>query len=386
MMFQIKSRLPLNVKVVLQSDKFLKVANYINTDIRHLKEDFDVDIPPDQCKSLNHLVHDCGFIKRRNTSLKYQVEVVLGLELDKSLRLSNWSGRITQAGQTYCLLDVHAQYMIAEKCLARGVRGMHFSEHFDDDCRPGIESPNSESSEASDFSGLSPPAISATFSIQQATGLLLDATHAMARVTDVVPKKHPAAREFCQALSQAIFHQNPEDVAKVKAALSARSPPHSYEAVLAANPNWISQRIRRTIPQPDVLCARLVEVQETYSQPQFIVDDIKLLNDKVASEFDKLLLHCRRGCLSDIPGIPLLFNVRTDSEGLAVYRHIRGNSRLESSHQKFNNVFHGSYNVSLQVASCIMVLHTHRSNIDASKRNRKNFPKIGHYQILLSTT
>ena len=207
----------------------------------------------------------------------------------------------------------------------------------------------------------------------------MDSTHAIARVTSAAPKKHPAHHEFCRALSRAIFVINTDDEAAVCRVLSQRLPPIDLESMEIANPEYIHSRIRRTIPSPNVLAARITEVADHFKGLEYTVDGVALVNQKVAAELTALRDHALKNCLSDPPGIALHNEIKTDRDGLKLFRHMRGNSHIESSHQKLNHVFHGMYNAGLPYVCSIIVLQTHRYNVDASVRHRAGFPKIGHY-------
>jgi hypothetical protein len=74
--------------------------------------------------------------------------------------------------------------------------------------------------------------------------------------------------------------------------------------------------------------------------------------------------------------------METDSDGLDVYRCIRGTSQLESYHQKLEMIF-SSWNASPEYAEAIFTVVRHMHNIWQSEKNRPRFPCLGHFDHYL---
>jgi hypothetical protein len=70
--------------------------------------------------------------------------------------------------------------------------------------------------------------------------------------------------------------------------------------------------------------------------------------------------------------------MREDSNGLTIYRCLRGTSTLEEFHQKLMLKVQ-SWNASPEHVNDVLYNFRHRYNVRASERNRKNFPQLGHF-------
>jgi hypothetical protein len=57
----------------------------------------------------------------------------------------------------------------------------------------------------------------------------------------------------------------------------------------------------------------------------------KLLSKGALKQFDNLLRHVDRDCLSDLPDVQLYFKTRLDQNGLQLYRIARGTSDVEGA-------------------------------------------------------
>ena len=91
------------------------------------------------------------------------------------------------------------------------------------------------------------------------TRVLGDAFHVMDRIK--VPMHHDFKPSFFRAIRAAIFVLNPEDVRQLKAALRVTSKSNKqWDKLLAFNFKFVAQRVRRRIPEPDMLYERLKPV------------------------------------------------------------------------------------------------------------------------------
>jgi hypothetical protein len=91
----------------------------------------------------------------------------------------------------------------------------------------------------------------------------------------------------------------------------------------------------------------------------------------------RVLAALRRGEFSDPPGV--------DSDGLWLYRSIRGTSNPESLHQKLTKAF-GHNRAGPEYSDNLLCHFRHRYNWRASERNRPFFPRVGHYNGLALDT
>ena len=95
------------------------------------------------------------------------------------------------------------------------------------------------------------------------------------------------------------------------------------------------------------------------------------------------MTHVKKGCLSDFPGEPLYFKVGQDSDGLNLYRCVRGSNCLEGGLHKNLSKKIASTGASLQFADLFINNFIYRYNRDASVRNRIGEQDFGHYDLEL---
>lgn len=86
------------------------------------------------------------------------------------------------------------------------------------------------------------------------TRVLGDAFHVMDRIK--VPMHHDFKPSFFRAIRAAIFVLNPENVHQLKAALRITSN-KQWDKLHAFNFKFVAQRVRRRIPEPEMLYERL---------------------------------------------------------------------------------------------------------------------------------
>lgn len=220
------------------------------------------------------------------------------------------------------------------------------------------------------------------------TRVLLDVFHAMKRVTSLVPAKHPMLMMFSNDLRDSIFTIDQSDKAKIEEACQRGLGDHKFKTNFTERfksaPDWVLKRVRRRIPCPEQLVERLKKFQEKYTSKKFV--DHKhgeLFNARVKKELNHLITHhAAKGCLSDPPGMSFYAKSRTDSDGLQLYRCLRGTNTVELWHQ-FIEMRFGSWNAGPEFATAVMLMLADRRNKRASARNRKNFPNVGHYEHYL---
>jgi hypothetical protein len=151
--------------------------------------------------------------------------------------------------------------------------------------------------------------LNGTFSVDESTKfpmtrILLDPIHGMWRVTDPISQKNPAKQLFCFALSDAIFQENPTDVAAVTRALFKEGV--TFFDKKRNSPNWVSKRVRRKIPLPETLVANLEVLKAEFSRRAYDDDGgSSLLSLEALKQLDNLIAHAKKGCLSDPPGISM---------------------------------------------------------------------------------
>jgi len=92
--------------------------------------------------------------------------------------------------------------------------------------------------------------------------VLGDAFHVMDRVK--VPMHHDFKFAYYRSLRAAILIFNPHDVDKLKKALGIESDPKAWERLLAFKFDFVAQRVRRRIPDADLLYERVKRVFDYY--------------------------------------------------------------------------------------------------------------------------
>ncbi|KAJ3836764.1 hypothetical protein F5878DRAFT_247355 [Lentinula raphanica] len=209
--------------------------------------------------------------------------------------------------------------------------------------------------------------------------VLDDAFHFMDRLNRQLPKKHTAFKAFTHDFSEAIFIRVKEDEDRVRDILQKKGI--DWEYAKRAKASSINQRIRRYIPQRDVLVKRL---QLLFSSYEGIVCSqsgrSQVFFSKEAREMAKRLLETARlGFLSDPPGISLYYHMGTDRDGLPLYRTIRGTNSVEGGvHMAVRRVF-GSLQASPELAECLLLNWIGRRNKKIGYLNRTGHKYRGFY-------
>jgi hypothetical protein len=308
--------MPKDLKTFLQNNKVMKAGNRItSSDRKYLIEDWNCDIGLDQCVRLNHLCYEKGVCTSRKISLKNMTEKVLSYTLTKedSIRKSDWSKQKLSTKQVhYAALDAFASLKVAEALFnMSNASGLN-----EESC--------SSTSSYETMSTANPNATMAT--------VLLDAFHAIKRVTDTLSRKHPGLMLFARDMRDAIFVINDEDRNAVETVLLSNGS--NFDLKLKSDPSWVFQRVRRTIPQPDVLMLRIQKVIEKFKSPTFNHSvHGSLIKPETEKQVKNLLLHIRKGCLSDPVNLSLYRKRGYDSNGLQLYKCLRGTNTVELWHQ-----------------------------------------------------
>jgi hypothetical protein len=220
---------------------------------------------------------------------------VLGYSVPKggNIRTSNWQANLSNGQQEYAARDCYASLLIYEKAV----------DYEDTPFEQNVDSPLD--------SQLTSPSVTSPADITRSkilTRVLLDPFHALKRITDTLPKKHPFLHKFCLALSEAMFVFDEEDKANVEVYLLAVHGT-TFQEYWTKNPDWILQRVRRKIPNPHDLSDRLSKVRDEFQKSGYKDEKgEKLLRKESLKEFNQLIeQHVMKGCLSDPEGISLYF-------------------------------------------------------------------------------
>lgn len=197
------------------------------------------------------------------------------------------------------------------------------------------------------------------------TRVLDDAFHFMDRLLRLLSKKHSAHKAFSHDFSEAIFIRDRDDEKAVQEVLKKHGI--NWEYAKRGKSSELNRRIRRYIPERDVLVKRLTVLFSGYqdiicstqrqnsSQGRFFSDDAK----QMAS---RLLETARLGFLSDPIGTQLYYIMGKDRDNLNIYRTVRGTNSVEGGvHMTIRRVF-GSLKASPELAESVLINWIFRRN------------------------
>ena len=111
----------------------------------------------------------------------------------------------------------------------------------------------------------------------------------------------------------------------------------AISAFLKSRPAWVRQRVRRPVPAPRDLVARLrrgfiaFELDAYFDAAKGVT--VPLLGAKERRLVRSILQAAARGFLSDPPGVQLYFTVPPGTDKLPRYRCVRGTSSTELWHR-----------------------------------------------------
>ena len=377
------------LKNILQHENVLLSGRSIwSQDIRLLNSNFGLKIKEENCLQLENIFVDAALIPSitdRTVSLLKLTEIVLGYTIDKSeyVRRTNWNKRVlSEMEQEYCARDAKTSYLIGKKYFQliaiKTYRDEALSGVYGDDEKKGVEQ------------------LMATEEAERVrkeesrklilTRVLLDAIHAMWRITDEIPTRHPFRPLFMTMLRDTIFTLNNEDVENVKRVCTNKWG-ISFEEKFAKSPKWVLHRVRRKILPPNVLGPALTALINSFKHEIFEDPKTKLplLNKKALDEADQLIKeHVLKGCLSDPPEdeLTLYYLDGVDADGLNKYFCTRGDSALEGFHMRLNQGAN-FYNAGPEYVEAYTLYMIFCRNLRTSAKRRSDHPFPGHYSTWL---
>jgi hypothetical protein len=209
----------------------------------------------------------------------------------------------------------------------------------------------------------------------------LDPVHWFMRLR--IPKSNPFYSTFLRRMRDAVFIHSTAD--REKAAEVIRDVHDmDFEVFYDRNPRWVHERVRRSVPAPAELDARIKEVLDEFKQDKYKdpSNGLPLLSTTELDRIERnLMTHVRNGCLSDVPGESLYFKHGQDSNGLNLFRCIRGSNCLEGGLHKNLSKKVSCVGASLKYADLFINYFIYRYNRDASVRNRIGEEDYGHYDL-----
>jgi hypothetical protein len=163
--------------------------------------------------------------------------------------------------------------------------------------------------------------------LTEAGGVHLDPFHFEDRILKWMDKGHPFFYQFTQCLRDVVFIIHPLDKKNVEEALALRGL--EFEKEYHKNPGKLLRFLRRTIPPPAELEARLLDLRTIFLD-KLDKDRKSLFTEKVDRAFQNCLVHVQKGCVSDPVNACLYFEVGIDKDlRLVVYRCVRGTNAIE---------------------------------------------------------
>jgi hypothetical protein len=166
-------------------------------------------------------------------------------------------------------------------------------------------------------------------------------------------------------LSDVFFVPNQSDIAFVKEAL--RKSGVSEDEINAMPWRYFRRRIRRTVPSPKELEMNFNRLINLLAKVADAKTGKPLFGPKAWNLYKATLLHIRKGCLSDVPGLTYYVQIGEDSHDVPLFKCLRGTSALEGFHQKVRQLIRG-FNISPRFAVAMLYEFVHRWNHDCDVR------------------
>ena len=310
--------------------------------------------------SLNSMAYITDIFGAARVSLEKMCNKILGYKLPKELSESDWSAKtLTSAQVEYAARDARCSLFIL---LMANEREFRLDEYIP---REPLEGEDVDESEVPQ-------------NLQECR-VHLDPLHAMMRVTKSIPMNHPIKAVFLIAIRDAFFQMDQRDVKLVTDALQ-RNGDVSFEEKLRTSPEWILQRVRKSVGPAPELKEALKLLREKFSREEFTVmldgKHVPLLSAETLKRFDELIeKHVE--CLVDPTDAPLYFQKGIDKNKLPLYYCARGTNSVESYHQWLERSF-TPWCQGAELSDAVFTILRHAYNVRASERHRPNFPVAGH--------
>lgn len=215
--------------------------------------------------------------------------------------------------------------------------------------------------------------------------VLADIFHLMDRAK--LPMHHEYKALFFRSLRAAMFVMCKADVDDVKEVLQSKG--ESWDSKMAFDFGYITQRVRRIVPPPQVLYNRLKAVFDFFKDKVDSKKNTILFNKRNRERFESMLELVKKGYATDptnlgmyVPKTDNYGRQMVDEDGLVLYRSLRGTSNLESLHQYLTTSFGHTIAGPYYCDSLLTVLR-HMYNWRMSKKNRPGFPNLMHYNGLM---
>ena len=212
--------------------------------------------------------------------------------------------------------------------------------------------------------------------------ILNDVWHEMDKLTRTLSTEHSLFNAFSTAFCDTMLVPDKADKQNVQAYLEMKGS--KWEQVLKYNPDWLWARVRRYIPEKNLLHHLLEELFDAWGPVQCPYHKNMPLFGENSWQKAKAILHdVKRGWISDPPGIPLYTLQGHDKHGLTLYHCIRGTNSVEGGvHNPIRRNF-ASLNASVELADALIADFRHRHNLDVGTFHKTGSKYQGHYDAWL---
>jgi len=215
------------------------------------------------------------------------------------------------------------------------------------------------------------------------SGVKADPMHVMDRVLRMMPKNHGALGLFSRRLSQAMMLSNLKDALAAKAVAANLWPNTPWAEILFRRRRWLNKRVRRFIPAPDILVARLEAVFDEFKDIVDASTSSPLFTPNALKAYKAVIKLARSGAVSDDLHVPMYSLLALDKDKLPLWLCSRGTNVNEGGvHQKLVKNFLSMKGASPELVYFALLEWVHRNNVRAAARNR-GFDFPGHYDTWL---
>ena len=207
--------------------------------------------------------------------------------------------------------------------------------------------------------------------------ILADVFHEIYKVCRTISKMHTLCRQFGSAFSDTMLIPDQGDKKAVEAVLAQKGL--KWTTVRAKSPAWLWSRVRRYIPEKDLLHRNLKELFDCWGPIKCTVTGQALFSEETWKKAQGVLHDVKKGWISDPSAIPLYTVNGCDKNGLTLFHCIRGTNSVEGGvHNSIRKNF-GSLNASPELADALLADFRHRHNVDCGALHKWGRKYEGHY-------
>ena len=365
---------------------------------------------------LRTLANSCGIDGGGTMTLAALFENVTGRSLDKGgVRISNWDDKLSSRQETYAAIDVMSgQYLYShlsrfrDLCLMPRQEGDTVVLQSHGGMRlatatitslspasrtatvkvvkvllPSFRSPKLNADDVLEWDltrtelklepGSPRPLLEPVAQDWKTVRIKLDIFHLIQRISKTLSMRHGAYKAFHAVLRDMLFDVCSEDVELLAERLEARvsnlvdfgasDTRNKVEAALRAHTQWVHKNVRRKVPSPAELIDRINKACNLFAPIVDVESKRAFFSDATWKAVAGVLMHVRKGCVSDVPGLSLYYRV-----GNKLYC-TRGTSALEGFHYHLRRALH-AHQVSPLLAHLTIAEFVRRWNMKMLHKKR----------------